>query len=69
MGVHLCTGPIWQRGVADCNAGWGLVTCGEPQAPVPSQLRKSGVSAVTPTLGKRQTLSFSTVFIDYSETS
>ena len=39
MGVSSCTGPIYEVGVLDYNAGWGGVGCvgSSLRAPVPSQ--------------------------------
>ena len=66
MGVYSCTGPIWEGGVAGCNAGWGLVMCGELTSSSTIAASEVSVSTKTLTPGRIQTLSFSTVFIDYS---
>ena len=60
----------YQEGeAADCNAGWGVGDMGSWEAPVPSQykmLKMWSVPCETLSLWRIQTLSLSTVFIDYS---
>ena len=46
MGVSSCTGPICERGILGCNAGWGVGVVGSSlRAPVPSGKSQVSVSA------------------------
>ena len=67
--VHGCSfmlEPNCEGGVLGCNAGWGLVTCGELTSSSTLTALQDSVSAETLVLGRIQILSFSTVFINYS---
>ena len=65
--VFICArGLVGEGGVTGCNAGWGLVMCGELTSSSNFTSLHISVFAKTLTLGRIQTLSFSTVFIDYS---
>ena len=66
MDVHSCTWPIWRGGVTGCNTRWGVVMCGELTSSHTFAGLQVSDSAETPALGRIQTPSFSTVFIDYS---
>ena len=66
MGVHLCQGLIEKEEFWAVMLGGGLVMGGELASFSTFAALQDSVSAEILMLGRIQTLSFSTVFIDYS---
>ena len=67
--VHWCSfmpGPNCEEGVLGSNTGWELVMCGELASSSTFAALQDSVPVETLTLERIQTLSFSTVSIDYS---
>ena len=64
-GHSFALGPIWEGGVLGCNAAWELVVCGELANPSTFAALQDSVYTEILTLEWMQTLSLSTVFIDY----
>ena len=59
MGVHSCTGPMGRKELWTVMLGEELVICREPESSSTFTVRMLS-------LGRIQTLSLDTVFIDYS---